>query len=144
MRTTGYTDAKPVTRRSRVLLVDDEAHDRERILPVLDTLGFAVDVADGIEEGLRREGQHKYAGAIVDLNLSSTSQCEGFALITELRARGRRYPIVILSRNSGIEYEIKGFEAGADAYMVKWPRQEEMQACLGRLMANSEAQIDQG
>lgn len=137
------TDAGSTTLRRRVLLVEDDAHDRERILPVLNTLGFTVDVAGDIEEGLSQERQHEYAGAVVDLNLSSNpSQCEGFVLIAELRECGRRYPIVILSHNSGVEYEIKGFEAGADDYMVKWPQREEMRARLRRLMAGSDAQQD--
>ena len=120
-----------------MLLVENDAHDRDRILPVLDALGVAVDVAVDAEDGFRQEGRREYAGAIVDLNLSSASRCEGFGLIAQLRERGRRYPIVIMSHNSGVEYEIRGFEAGADDYMVKWPRREEMRTRLGRLMAGS-------
>ena len=118
-----------------MLLVENDAHDRARILPVLDSLGIAVDVAVDAEDGLGQEGRREYAGAIVDLNLSSASRCEGFALIARLRERGRRYPIVIMSHNSGVEYELRGFEAGADDYIVKWPTREEMSTRLGKLMA---------
>ena len=117
-----------------MLLVENDAHDRERIMPVLDTLGFAVDIAVDAEAGLRQEARREYAGAIVDLNLSSDSRYEGFGLIAKLRALGRRYPIVIVSHNSGVEYEIRGFEAGADDYIVKWPQNEEMHARLDRLI----------
>lgn len=144
--------AGPTMPRHRVLLVEDDAHDRERILPVLDALGFAVDTAADADEGLRQEGLREYAGAIVDLNLSSTparsgtrqgagaDRCEGFALISELRKRGRRYPIVILTHHEEREYKLRGFAAGADDYMVKWPRREEMRTRLGRLMADRGAQ----
>ena len=120
--------------RPRVLLVENDVHDRERIIPVLDALGLAVDIAVDAEAGLQQEGRCEYAGAIVDLNLSSASRCEGFGLIAELRALGRRYPIVIVSHNSGVEYEVRGFEAGADDYIVKWPRREEMRARLDGLI----------
>ena len=120
--------------RPRVLLVENDAQDRERIFPVLDTLGFAVDTAADAEAGLRQEERCDYAGAIVDLNLSSGTRCEGFGLIARLRALGRRYPIVIVSHNSGVEYELRGFEAGADDYIVKWPQREEMRARLDRLI----------
>ena len=123
-----------------MLLVENDAHDRERIIPVLDTLGFAVDIAVDAEAGLRQEERREYAGAIVDLNLSSGTRCEGFGLIAKLRALGRRYPIVIVSHNSGVEYEIRGFEAGADDYMVKWPQREEMRARLDRLIPGSAGQ----
>ena len=129
--------AEPAPDRPRVLLVENEAHDRERIIPVLDAIGFAVDIAVDAESGLRQEGRREYAGAVVDLNLSSGTRFEGFDLIAELRALGRRYPIVIVSYNSGVEYELRGFEAGADDYIVKWPRQEEMRARLDRLMLGS-------
>ena len=123
-----------------MLLVENDAHDSERIIPVLDTLGFAVDIAVDAEAGLRQEERREYAGAIVDLNLSSGARCEGFGLIAKLRALGRRYPIVIVSHNSGVEYEIRGFEAGADDYIVKWPQREEMRARLDRLIPGSAGQ----
>ena len=131
--------------RPRVLLVEDDVHDRERIIPVLDTLGFAVDIAVDVESGLQQEGRREYAGAIVDLNLSSPNlsspfRCEGFGLIAELRALRRRYPIVIVSYNRGTEYEFRGFEAGADDYIVKWPPGEEMRARLGRLIPGGAGQ----
>ena len=129
--------AEAVASRPRVLLVENDAHDRERIIPVLDTLGFVVDVAVDVEAGLRQDERRDYAGAIVDLNLSSGTRCEGFGLIARLRALGRRYPIVIVSHNSGVEYEIRGFEAGADDYMVKWPRRAEIRARLDRLIPGS-------
>ena len=140
-RVAGDSDAGPAPSRPRVLLVENDAHDRERIMPVLDTLGFAVDIAVDAEAGLRQEARREYAGAIVDLNLSSDSRYEGFGLIAKLRALGRRYPIVIVSHNSGVEYEIRGFEAGADDYIVKWPQREEMRARLDRLIPSGAGQV---
>ena len=84
--------AESMPNRPRVLLVENDLDDRERIVPVLDALGFAVDIAVDAEAGLQQEGLREYAGAIVDLNLSSATRCEGFGLIAELRALGRRYP----------------------------------------------------
>ena len=139
-RTEPGAAAVPAPDRPRVLLVENDAHDRECIIPVLDTLGFAVDVAVDADAGLRQEGRRAYAGAIVDLNLSSAIRCEGFGLIAELRALGRRYPIVIVSHNVGVEYEIRGFEAGADDYIVKWPQREEMRARLDRLISGGAGQ----
>ena len=128
----------PRTRdRCRVLLVEDNAEDRERVLPVLEMLDMAVDAVDNLEEGLRHDRLHKYAGAIVDINLSSGSQCEGFVLIAALRERGAQYPIVILSHNRGLEYKLKGFESGANEYMVKWPQREVMRARLRHLMVGN-------
>ena len=135
------TGAESAPYRPRVLLVENDAHDRERIIPVLDTLGFAVDIAVDAEAGLRQEERREYAVAIVDLNLSSGTRCEGFGLIAKLRALGRRYPIVIVSHNSGVEYEIRGFEAGADDYMVKWPQREEMRTRLEGLIPGSAGQV---
>ena len=134
------TGAESAPNRPRVLLVENDALDRERIIPVLDTLGLAIDIAVDAEAGLRQEERREYAGAIVDLNLSSDARCEGFGLIARLRALGRRYPIVIVSHNSGVEYEIRGFEAGADDYIVKWPQREEMRARLDRLILGGAGQ----
>ena len=124
-----------------MLLVENDAQDRDRILPVLDALGVAVDVAVDAEDGLRQEARREYAGAVVDLNLSGASGCEGFDLIARLRKRGRRYPIVIMSHNRGVEYELRGFEAGADDYMVKWPDRDEMRIRLRTLLAGTAGEV---
>lgn len=93
--------------RPRVLLVENGAHDRKRIIPILDLFDFAVDIAVDADAGLRQEQRREDAAAIVDLNLSNGTRCEGFGLIARLRALGRRYPIVIVSHNTGVEYEMR-------------------------------------
>ena len=144
------TGVRPAARKPRVLLVEDDPQDRQHILPVIEALGLTVDIAGDASEGAQLGGEREYVGAVVDLNLSSSSErysgegeaganpCEGFALISALRERGCRFPIVILTHNSGIEYEVRGFEAGADDYMVKWPQRQEMMARLRRLMDTGE------
>ena len=129
--------SKTSIHRRRVLLVENEEVDRRRILPVLDALGFTVDIADDIDGGLRQDDQHEYAGAVVDLNFTKANQCEGFALIAKLRERGRRYPIVILTNLGGIEYEIRGSKVGANDYVMKWLPKEVLRDRLNRLMSGN-------
>lgn len=123
--------------KGRILLVEDDMYDRTHLLKVLNALGLEADFADSLDSGLRKDQQHEYVGAVVDLNLTGSSQCEGFDLVAALRRHGRQYPIVIASRNSGVTYEIRGYEVGANGYMVKWPPADMMQNQLKHLLLQS-------
>ena len=123
--------------RGRILLVEDDMHDRAHLLKALNALGLDADFADSLDGGLRKDLQHEYVGAVVDLSLSASSQCEGFDLVAALRHYGRQYPIIIASRNSGAAYEIRGYEVGANGYMVKWPPADTMQRQLAKLLLQS-------
>ena len=141
--------------RPHVLLVENDVHDREpQSLERYSSRFSTRSALPSTSLSMPRRGcSRKVGGSTQGLSWTSISRalldiavdaeaglCEGFGVIAELRALGRRYPIVIVSHNSGVEYEIRGFEAGADDYIVKWPQREEMRARLGRLIPGGTGQ----
>ncbi|MDM7832539.1 response regulator transcription factor [Cellulomonas edaphi] len=100
----------------RVLVVDDERGLTRALQRGLTAEGFAVDVAhDGIT-GLAMACDHEYDAIVLDVMLPGRN---GYDVVTELRARGVRTPVLMLSAKDG-EYDVAdGLDVGADDYLTK-------------------------
>jgi len=86
-----------------------------------------VDLAhDGIE-GLERAGSGVYDAVILDLMLPRLS---GFEVARQLRADGIATPIVMLTARDAVQDRLRGFDAGADDYLIKPFAMEELLARL--------------
>jgi two-component system response regulator QseB len=100
----------------RLLLVEDDRMLGEGLRRGLRQLGHAVDwVEDGVaaEASLRGEA---YDAVLLDLGLPRKG---GMAVLRDLRARGDRVPVLILTAQDAIPDRVAGLDAGADDYLVK-------------------------
>jgi two-component system OmpR family response regulator len=71
--------------------------------------------ADGLD-GLARGETIPYDAAIVDLMLPGL---DGLSVIKQLRAKGQRLPVLILSAKASVDDRVKGLQAGGDDYLTK-------------------------
>ena len=100
----------------RLLLVEDDAKTASFILKGLRQSGYAVDhVSDG-ESGLHMALSEPYDTAIIDLMLP---KLDGLTLISELRRKKQKLPVIILSARGSIGDRVKGLETGSDDYLTK-------------------------
>ena len=100
----------------RILVVEDDRKIASFVVKGLKESGYAVDhFADG-EQGLIMAQTIAYDAAIVDLMLP---QLDGLSLIRQLRARGKRMPVLILSAKASVDDRVKGLQAGGDDYLTK-------------------------
>lgn len=113
------------------LVVEDEAGLREELRAYLHGKGYVVDVAADGEEGLYYGAQYPVDIAVIDLGLPKLS---GIELIRRLRSEGKRFPILILTARGHWQDKVEGLESGADDYLVKPFRFEELQARINALM----------
>jgi two-component system response regulator PhoP len=113
------------------LVVEDETELRERLRSYLHDKGYVVDVAADGEEGLYYGEQYPVDLAVIDIGLPKLS---GLELIRRLRSQGKRFPILILTARGHWQDKVEGLESGADDYLVKPFRFEELQARLNALM----------
>lgn len=100
----------------KILVVDDEQRIRELIGQYLRVAGYDVDEAkDGIE-ALDKVSKGDIDLCILDVMMPFM---DGIACLKEMRSRGFKTPVIILSAK-GEEYDkIAGFDAGTDDYVVK-------------------------
>jgi len=115
----------------RILVVEDDLLLGRGTQAGLEQAGFAADwVRDGAAADAALAASRFHA-VVLDLGLPRLS---GPALLARLRARGDRTPVLILTARDAIEDRVQGLDAGADDYLVKPFRLEELAARLRALV----------
>lgn len=115
----------------RALLVEDDALLGDGIRAGLKLGDYAVDwVRDG-DAARRALLDHAYDVCVLDLGLPRR---DGLAVLKELRARGDRLPVLILTARDTSADKVAGLDAGADDYLTKPFDLSELQARLRALL----------
>jgi len=118
----------------RLLVIEDDATLRETLVQKLGDAGFAVEQAADGKEGLYFAEEYPIDLAIIDLGLPEVS---GLEIIRQVRAKGKTYPILILTARDRWEDKVDGLSAGADDYVVKPFHFEEVSARVNALLRRS-------
>jgi DNA-binding response OmpR family regulator len=100
----------------RILVVEDDPAIAAAVRSILEGAGEAVDAAGDGPEALTWEGTYPYDLVILDVVLPGI---DGLAVCRELRARGAKMPILMLTALDAIEDRVAGLDAGADDYLAK-------------------------
>jgi two-component system OmpR family response regulator/two-component system response regulator QseB len=118
----------------RLLLVEDDEQLGRATQAGLAEAGFAVDwVRDGVAADAALSTED-FAAVVLDLGLPRRS---GLDVLARLRAAGKKTPVLILTARDAIEDRVKGLDTGADDYVVKPFRLEEVAARLRALVRRS-------
>ena len=107
----------------RVLLVEDDAGLADRVAKALRAENFAVDVASNGEDGSHLGLTERFDAAVLDLGLP---KLDGVSVLKAWRAEGRDLPVLILTARESWSDKVEGFKAGADDYLTKPFRVEEL------------------
>ncbi len=100
----------------RVLVAEDDPGLRSVLERGLREHGYVVDaVADGAE-ALAHLRSYEYEVAILDWRMPVTT---GIEVVTTMRARGDRTPVLMLTARDATEDRVEGLNTGADDYLVK-------------------------
>ena len=115
----------------KILLVEDEEKLLETIKEGLVHCGYAVDTALDGEEGSFMAFTNDYDLIILDINLPKK---DGFEILKEVRARDREVNIIMLTALSDVDDRVKGFDLGANDYVLKPFHFEELKARIRSLL----------
>jgi DNA-binding response OmpR family regulator len=110
---------------SRILIAEDEARIASFLEKGLRANGFVTDVASDGETALRLARSGRFDLLILDIGLP---EMDGFEVLRELRATGSPLPVVILTARDHVRDTVAGLEGGADDYITKPFRFEELLA----------------
>jgi two-component system sensor histidine kinase and response regulator WspE len=104
--------------RKRVLVVDDSLSVRELERKLLDSRGYAVDVAVDGMDGWNAVRTGHYDLVVTDVDMP---RLDGIELVTLIRkdSRLKSLPVMIVSYKDRQEDRQRGLEAGADHYLTK-------------------------
>ncbi len=110
---------------SRILIVEDEAGIASFLQKGLRASGYTTVVVDdgGTAASVARDDAFDLV--VLDLGLPGRG---GLEVLGALRARGERLPVIILTARDSLDATIAGLDGGADDYMTKPFRFEELLA----------------
>ena len=100
----------------KVLVVEDEPKTSAYLKRGLEENGFVVDVAETGEDGIQLAAMQPYDLIVLDVLLPGR---DGWTVVTDLRRRGIETPVLFLTARDAVRDRVKGFELGADDYLVK-------------------------
>jgi two-component system, OmpR family, response regulator len=107
----------------KILLVEDDRLLAQEIARALREENFAVDVAANGEDGQHLGETETYDAAVLDLGLPKVP---GVDVLRGWRKSERQLPVLILTARDGWTDKVDGFKAGADDYLTKPFRIEEL------------------
>ena len=100
----------------RVLVVEDEHRISAYVKRGLEEAGYAVDAVFTGPEALEWADAAPYDAIVLDILLPGM---DGLSVCRELRRRGIRTPVLMLTARDAIDDRVAGLEAGSDDYLVK-------------------------
>jgi two-component system sensor histidine kinase and response regulator WspE len=112
------TDGETTRKRKRVLVVDDSLTVRELERKLLDSGGYAVDVAVDGMDGWNAVRTGHYDLVVTDVDMPRLDGVELLKLIRK-DPRLKSLPVMIVSYKDRQEDRSRGLEAGADYYLTK-------------------------
>ncbi|VVT18633.1 response regulator transcription factor [Rhizobium sp. EC-SD404] len=107
----------------RALVVEDDERIAGQIAEALTTAGFAVDTSHDGEAAEFLGMTETYDVVVLDLGLP---KMDGISILTSWRRGKRMMPVLILTARDDWSEKVRGFRAGADDYVVKPFRMEEV------------------
>ncbi|AFZ01791.1 response regulator transcription factor [Calothrix sp. PCC 6303] len=108
---------------NRILIAEDEPRIAAFIEKGLRSHGFTTSVAIDAQSTADMATGSSYDLLILDLGLPGR---DGLEILEQLRGQGEIFPVIILTARDDIQDKVAGFEAGADDYLTKPFRFEEL------------------
>ena len=123
----------------RILLAEDDDRIRTDVSRALEASGYVVDSEANGEEAWFLGDTEAYAAAILDLGLPVM---DGLTVLKRWRAAGRDFPVLVLTARGAWTERVEGIDAGADDYLPKPFRMEELVARLRAIIRRSGGQAN--
>jgi two-component system OmpR family response regulator len=124
--------------RVRVLVVEDEARLARQLQAALDEAGYAVDCAGDGERADFLGRTEQYDAVILDLGLP---RVDGLTVLRRWRESGLAVPVLLLTARGSWHEKVQGIDSGADDYVAKPFRMEEVLARLRALIRRATGQV---
>jgi two-component system, OmpR family, response regulator len=122
----------------RVLIVEDEDRIAQDIREAVNGSGYVSDVVADGEEAWFQGSTGNYAAIILDLGLP---KLDGLTILKRWRQEGLATPVIVLTARGTWAERVDGIDAGADDYLPKPFRMEELLARLRALLRRSTGQV---
>ena len=121
----------------RLLLAEDERALSKALATILERSNYSVDTVYDGEAALEYLAADNYDGVILDIMMPKK---DGITVLKELRSRGSKIPVLILTAKSEVDDKVLGLDSGANDYLTKPFHSRDL---LARIRAMTRAQSSQ-
>ena len=122
----------------KVLIVEDEPSLARQLVSAIGDAGYAVDAAEDGERADFLAHTERYDAIVLDLGLPKV---DGLTLLARWREGGISTPVLVLTARGSWHEKVQGIDGGADDYMAKPFRVEEVLARLRALVRRASGQL---
>jgi two-component system, OmpR family, response regulator len=129
----------------RILLAEDDTTIAKHLMSALAAAGYqAENLSNGLEIW-EKGGEGGYDAVVLDLGLPGL---DGMSILRRWRKEGNNVPVIVLTARGSWMERVDGFDAGADDYLPKPFRTEELlvrlRAVLRRAVSNPASVLSNG
>jgi len=115
----------------RILVAEDDHRIQRSLVTALGMAGFAVETVSDGEEAWFRGDTEDFDAVILDLGLP---RLDGLTTLKRWRKAGRNVPVLVLTARGNWDERVEGIESGADDYVPKPFKVEEVVARLRAIL----------
>jgi DNA-binding response OmpR family regulator len=121
--------------KKTILVVDDGKSILRTFTRILQKSGYEIDVAETGKEAVEKVENHRYDFALVDIRLPDM---DGTDLLAKLKKQLQHTVKIMITGFPSLETGVKALDEGADAYLVKPVKPQELLMLLEEKMKNRE------
>ncbi|MBC7475618.1 MAG: response regulator transcription factor [Candidatus Sericytochromatia bacterium] len=124
----------------KILAIDDEQHILDLIKINLNISGYEVETCHDGAEGLAKAKSGNFDAVIIDVMMP---KLDGYTVCEQLRGyqNTKETPIILLTAKNALEDKVRGFDVGADDYLIKPFEPQELLVRLKALLRRSKKQV---
>lgn len=115
----------------RILIVEDEERIARDLAEAVTAAGYVAEIVTDGEEAWFKGGTEPYSAIILDLGLPGI---DGLTILKRWRQEAVPVPVLVLTARGAWSERVDGIDAGADDYLAKPFRIEEVMARLRALL----------
>jgi DNA-binding NtrC family response regulator len=123
------TESRPA--RARLLVVDDEPHQREMLSGILDRAGYQVETAADGHEAVRLLERGSFDLILTDQRMPGM---EGIELLERVRGAHPSLPVVLMTAYGSVSSAVEAMKRGAADYLTKPFERDELLLVLDKVL----------
>jgi DNA-binding response OmpR family regulator len=123
------------TSKKIILVVDDDKSILRTFTRILQKSGYEIDTAETGKEAIEKAENRRYDLALVDIRLPDM---DGTDLLAKLKKQLQHTVKIMITGFPSLETGVKALDEGADAYLVKPVKPQELLVLLEEKLKNRE------